>query len=147
MKIYNHLFLDRKYTINPDYFLRLKKDYLADVSLVNMEKYWETANIMNNWVRSKTRGMVPFIVRDFAVKNESMLYLANAAYFKGIWQYKFKKSLTFKKCFYNHGDECQETKMMMNVAKYKYGDMSSSLNGKALQLFYKVRSCSGLDMP
>lgn len=54
--------------------------------------------IINGWVNDKTRGKIPTIVDE--IKPESTMFLVNAVYFLGKWQYQFSKDDTRQEPFY-----------------------------------------------
>ncbi|MGM0376430.1 MAG: serpin family protein [Bacteroidota bacterium] len=62
--------------------------------------------IINDWVDKKTRGKIPSIIDE--VKDDQFMFLVNAVYFLGKWQYKFDKADTKDEAFHlSDGSEVQ----------------------------------------
>lgn len=55
---------------------------------------------MNAWAEKKTNGLIKQILPPRSVDASTMLILANAVYFKGVWEEKFNASLTKKDDFF-----------------------------------------------
>lgn len=74
---------------------------------------------MNSWVKSKTNGKIEEIVQE--VRQDHMLFLINAIYFKGTWTYQFKKELTQAAPFrLENGSSVNHDFMNLKNGKYLY---------------------------
>ncbi|XP_055545957.1 serine protease inhibitor 88Ea-like isoform X2 [Wyeomyia smithii] len=71
-------------------------------------------NYINNWVENSTRGEIKDLLVPGSITRNTKLAIANAAYFKGTWQSKFKPEETKKEIFYI-SNERQEFVDMMRV--------------------------------
>ncbi|QXD14207.1 serpin family protein [Rhodocaloribacter litoris] len=58
-----------------------------------------TVRVINNWVKEKTQGKIDRIIEQVAP--DHMMYLINAIYFKGAWQYAFDRNATRDAPFHN----------------------------------------------
>jgi serpin B len=58
-----------------------------------------TLALINGWVEEKTHGKIPQLLGE--IDPESLLYLINTLYFKGIWNTPFEEDRTVDKPFYN----------------------------------------------
>lgn len=63
--------------------------------------------------------------------------LANALYFKGIWEKSFSEQGTEVKCFYLISGKCQNTPMMDTVDYFKFDD-NKMIDAKIVELPYTV---------
>lgn len=78
-------------------FSEISEEYCAPAQLL------ESAEQVNNWCNEKTHGKIKEIVNE--LKNDTMMILLNAIYFKAKWYEEFSKSNTKPKDFYNYGNE------------------------------------------
>ncbi|WP_010424649.1 serpin family protein [Anaerophaga thermohalophila] len=53
--------------------------------------------LINSWVNEKTRGKIPAIIDE--ISDQQYMFLVNAVYFLGKWQYQFKESATKDESF------------------------------------------------
>jgi len=73
-------------------FIDVNKNYYnAEVNSLDFNSPVALSTI-NNWVDSKTHGKIPTILDN--IPSDAMMYLINAIYFKGTWQYQFDKTKT-----------------------------------------------------
>ncbi|XP_055638275.1 serine protease inhibitor 88Ea-like [Toxorhynchites rutilus septentrionalis] len=80
---------------------------------------------INNWVENSTHGEIKDLLIPGSITKNTKLAIANAAYFKGTWQSKFKPENTKKEIFYVSSDR-QEFVDMMHVE----GTFSHAANEK-----------------
>uniref|UniRef100_A0A182K1I4 Serpin domain-containing protein n=1 Tax=Anopheles christyi TaxID=43041 RepID=A0A182K1I4_9DIPT len=67
---------------------------------------------INRWVENATRGQIKDLLVPGAITRNTKLAIANAAYFKGTWQTKFKAAETNKEIFYVSADRQMFVDMM-----------------------------------
>uniref|UniRef100_A0A8W7PPY3 Serpin domain-containing protein n=1 Tax=Anopheles coluzzii TaxID=1518534 RepID=A0A8W7PPY3_ANOCL len=67
---------------------------------------------INRWVENATRGQIKDLLEPGAITRNTKLAVANAAYFKGTWQTKFKAAETNKEIFYVSADQQKFVDMM-----------------------------------
>ncbi len=65
---------------------------------LNFDEVEGSKKIINGWVNDKTRGKIPSIIED--IKPEHTMFLVNAVYFLGQWQYQFQEDATREEPFY-----------------------------------------------
>ncbi len=73
---------------------------------------------INDWVADATHHKIDEIIDD--IPSNAVMYLINAIYFYGTWQYEFDKSQTENKDFYLAVGETVEVPMMQMEADLKY---------------------------
>ncbi|MFW5805865.1 MAG: serpin family protein [Bacteroidales bacterium] len=78
----------------------------------------DAVSTINNWVADATHQKIDEIIDE--IPDEAVMYLINAIYFYGTWQYEFDKSQTEDKNFYLADDETVEVPMMQMEADLKY---------------------------
>ncbi len=81
-----------------DSFLATNKEYYqAEAKSLDFSSPG-AADIINKWVNSNTKGRIPTIITP-PINPDMAMYLINAVYFKGSWQFTFDKDLTETKNF------------------------------------------------
>ena len=65
---------------------------------------------INGWISDKTRGMIPAMLHD--ISPQSIMFLINAIYFKGIWAKEFDPELTREEAFTDYQNKKGKAQMM-----------------------------------
>jgi serine protease inhibitor len=113
MSIANSLWADKQAQIKPGFTKRTQAAYDASMSTVDFRNNGKDAEKqINDWVKLKTQGMIPGIVKD--PPPETLLYLVNAIFFKGDWTSKFDEKKTDLNGKFTAADKSVKTVPMMN---------------------------------
>jgi serpin B len=91
----NAVFLNSRYSLKNEFETDVKRHYQAEVKRISYSSD-DAAAAINNWVKDKTRGLIPSIVDK--IQPEQTAHIINALHFKGAWSDPFEKSAT-------HADE------------------------------------------
>ncbi|QJB27219.1 serpin family protein [Limnospira fusiformis] len=91
INIANSLWLHESAFFLPDFLERVNQFYQAQLTAVDFSSP-DTPSQINDWVKQETNGKIAQIVQ--TIPNQTILYLINAIYFKGIWSEKFEEQLT-----------------------------------------------------
>ena len=83
----------------------------------------ESVEQVNNWCSKKTHGKITEIIDE--LKDEILMVLLNAVYFKGEWTYKFENITTQLKSFYNFGTNEIKTDTMFQLSHFQYYEDSN----------------------
>lgn len=129
LKIANSLWVKNGFELNPSFVERNKQHYAAEIASLDFSDP-SAAQTVNSWVKRNTEGKIEKIVE--RIKPDEILFLINAIYFKGQWQYEFKKENTKPDVFTVAGGE--EKKVLM---------MSQSRNF----LYYKGKGFQSVELP
>lgn len=87
LAISNAIFYRNTFSVKNDFIITNQNYYQAEVAGLDFTKTAETLNKVNGWVNTKTKGKIPEILQE--VNPEDIMYLLNAIYFNGEWQYRF----------------------------------------------------------
>jgi serine protease inhibitor len=99
-------------------FIDVNKNYYdAEVSALDFSSP-NAVNTINGWVSDKTHGKIPTIID--AIPDYVVMYLINAIYFKGTWQYQFDKSKTESVDFYLENGSAVKHQQMAMEAEINY---------------------------
>jgi serpin B len=108
----NSIWYRQEYTFEPE-FINLNQTYFnAAVRGLNFNDPG-AARTINGWVEQNTNGKIKQIVDD-PIAWETVMFLINAIYFKGIWTYQFDPQQTRDEQF-NLPDGSQKPCKMMNL--------------------------------
>ncbi len=109
LNIANSIWYKLGYLVEAD-FIRVNRDYYyAEVNELDFART-DAVDIINGWIDTKTNGLIQDMLDQ--IPTDAVMYLINAIYFKGIWQYEFKKSDTHDADFYPAPGETIEVSMM-----------------------------------
>ena len=113
---------------NPiDCFKKIVKEYNAKIDQL------ENAEQINKWCSDATHDKIQKIIENVN-KDDDLMILINAIYFKGNWNKEFDPDLTSKKTFMNFNKEPKETDFMYMKTKYYYYE---DLEQQVISLDYK----------
>jgi serine protease inhibitor len=117
LKIANSLWVRNGFELNPAFVERNKQHYAAEIASLNFSDPAATRTI-NSWVSKNTEGKIEKIIEK--IKDGDILFLINAIYFKGQWQFEFKKENTKPDVFRLAGGEQKELPMMSQSRSFLY---------------------------
>lgn len=112
-------------------FIDLNRQYFdAVVRAMNFDDPTGAAAIINAWVHENTRGKIDKIVAPGDIDWATMMFLINAIYFKGNWQYQFDPADTFERAF-TLADGSTKAVPMMHLSgalRYAENDLFQSVD-------------------
>lgn len=111
-------------------FTDVNKTYF-DASVTNLDFDQTALNTINNWVNTKTNGKIPTILE--SISADEVMFLINAIYFNGKWQYQFDPSKTANSDFTLTGGQNVSVPMMKIKEKFAYSEQTGY---KALKIPY-----------
>jgi serine protease inhibitor len=117
LKIANSLWVRNGFTLNPAFVARNKQHYAAEIASLNFADPTAPKTI-NSWVSKNTEGKIDKIIE--RINPGDVLFLINAIYFKGQWQFEFKKESTKPDVFRLAGGEQKQLPMMSQSGTYLY---------------------------
>merc|ERR1711944_22691 len=138
VEIANKIFLQEGFAIKDHFKTLLEAFYLTSTQTTNFAKSEEAADVINEYVENKTRGLIEEIITPQDVGLLTRLVLVNAIYFKANWKYQFNKQFT-SPMFYNllgNQGRVQHERGMKVLAAFRSGN-SEKLNSRILELPYE----------
>jgi serine protease inhibitor len=130
LKIANSLWARNGFAVKPAFLERNKQYYGAEIASLNFADP-AAPDAINSWVKKNTEGKIDKIIN--AINGDDVLFLVNAIYFKGQWQFEFSKEKTKPDVFRLAGGEKKEVPMMSQSGSYFY---SKGKNFQAIALPY-----------
>jgi len=119
LNIANALFADKSLPILDSYKSVVSNNYQAEIANLDFSDAANALKTINDWCSKNTNGMIPKVL-DKITKEEILLYLFNAMYFKGEWKEKFKKSDTTEETFTNESGTRSKVTMMKQTKDHAY---------------------------
>nr|XP_043616296.1 serpin-Z3-like [Erigeron canadensis] len=109
--------------------------YKTEAKFVDFENMPHgSAKNINSWVNEKTRGLIPTIVDGGDLKDDVVIALVNALYFKGLWSKPFDAKKTKVKDFHLVNGETVSIPFMTSQKQFNYGCFEGC---KILQIPYE----------
>jgi serpin B len=117
LRIANSLWARNGFSLDPEFVQRNEKHYSAEIATLDFDDP-ATPQTINSWVNKNTEGKIEKIVDK--ISPETVLFLINAIYFKGEWQFAFKKENTKQDVFRLAGGEQKKLPMMSQSGSFFY---------------------------
>ena len=117
LKIANSLWVRNGFALRPAFIKRNKAYFEAEIASLNFADP-AAPQAINSWVKTNTEGKIDKIVDQ--INSDDVLFLINAIYFKGQWQFEFKKENTKPDVFRLPGGERKQVPMMSQSTSYFY---------------------------
>jgi len=126
----NGLWLANNFPVNESYRKTLTENYGAEAKSVNFMGNPEGERTgINKWVSDKTEEKIPELFKEGSISSYTVLALANALYFKAMWDNKFDPQYTQKQDFtLSNGNKIQVDMMRKGrvdsntLPKFSYGE-------------------------
>ncbi|XP_015174371.1 PREDICTED: leukocyte elastase inhibitor-like isoform X2 [Polistes dominula] len=106
----------------------VKTDFKSNPSAVR--------TVINNWVSNVTKGHIRDLLPEHSIDGSTDLVLANAVYFKGLWQSRFDAANSKKDIFYTPGRQNSVITFMRQKKTFNHV-VSEELGAHILELPYK----------
>ena len=136
LSIANRLFISRIFTVLNTYTTNAQKYYGSDTERLNFASRPEQSRTrINNWIKTKTNDKIQNMLPVGVLDANTIIVLANAIYFKGIWKTKFDPKITQKRNFFVGVNDQRQIDMMYGVFDATSGE-NNRLSCKVLQLPY-----------
>ena len=114
----NALWMETTSHFLPPFLEIIKRNYLAELHQVDFNQ--NIAEIVNAWVKDKTRGRITNLMAPRQINDLTELILANAIYFKGKWTYPFEPKQTKERRFWLNEENYTQVPMMELEDRFYY---------------------------
>ena len=145
LKIANSIWVQQEFPIY-DSFKNINKEYFyAKVDNVDFQSSGKVVQQINRWAAQNTNNLIKEVIKENEITDQTIMILANALYFKGIWKEKFTKSDTQKRDFRLANGKTVAVDMMQQTEEFRYADVEG---GKLLEMDYKEgKYCMDILLP
>jgi serine protease inhibitor len=136
LSVANRLFASDRFTILQKYITDSLTYYGSEVQRLDFTTQAEQSRVLiNNWISTQTHDKIRDMMPTGTINGNTIMVLANAIYFKGMWKRKFDARRTIKKNFMVGPNNQMQVDMMHDQFKAMSGE-HTALNCKVLQLPY-----------
>ena len=136
LSVANRLFASDRFTILQKYVTDTLTYYGSEVQRLDFTTQAEQSRVLiNNWISTQTHDKIRDMIPKRFINGNTIMVLANAIYFKGMWKRKFDARRTMKKNFMVGPNNQMQVDMMHDQFKAISGE-HTTLNCKVLQLPY-----------
>lgn len=113
----NSIWIQNGFQVEDDFLTTNKMFYDNDVETIDFGSQ-SAVNKVNNWVNENTNGKIERLVESFT--DGTVMFLANALYFKSQWKFQFKKEDTKEADFHINRNDTATVSMMNMEADIHY---------------------------
>ncbi|CAH2261874.1 leukocyte elastase inhibitor-like [Pararge aegeria] len=121
LTVSNNLFVGDGFDMNPDFKETAVENFGSEVTTMDFSRPAWAVNQINKWVAIQTHNRIENLLPPNAVGINTQLVIANAVYFKGLWETKFKKEATKKLTFNLSNGETKSVPFMRMRHGFKFG--------------------------
>jgi serpin B len=125
VEIANSLWTDQSFKVKEKYKTELTDYFYAAAQSLDFGAQ-ESVDIINDWIEDKTHGKIQNMLN--AISPDEILFLINAIYFKGDWQYSFNKDDNMQLAFHKEDGASTEVEFMnqrVDISYLKKGTFSA----------------------
>jgi len=120
LAVANSLWLAEKFKPKSEYISSVDAAFGNVVFTVDFAQPASVAKQINQWIGEKTQGHIEDLVSARNFSPATLMAIANAVYFKGLWQTPFKAGETAEQPFHLLSGQDTKVSMMHHEAKYRY---------------------------
>jgi serine protease inhibitor len=117
LEIANSIWYRENFDVLPEFISVNQEYYDAQVNSLNFDSP-DAPGVINDWVSEKTHDKIKSIIDQ--IPPEAVMYLVNAIYFKGMWQYEFDKTKTINSPFYLNEETQVSVPMMKQTVSLRH---------------------------
>ncbi|XP_077587435.1 protein Z-dependent protease inhibitor [Stigmatopora nigra] len=127
------LFVHKHFSIEKSFEDQMKSYFSADVNVADFEDTSASVNLINEYIKQKTRGKVTNMIS--SLDPMTQLMMVNTFYFQGGWQMPFNPNYTYKAPFYVDNYNIRQVPMMSLEDKFQTME-ETQLGARLLKLPY-----------
>nr|CAD7454201.1 unnamed protein product [Timema tahoe] len=139
LEVANHLFVARGWSVRPEFRHTASRDFLSGVEEVTFGSGLGAVAI-NSWATAATHGRIGAIVPPEGLPHDTVMVLANAIFFKGLWLKPFKRAFTTEHIFSPQPGAMISVPFMEQEGDFVFGD-DPNLGAKWIELPFNLDSC------
>ena len=135
MSCANFMYSDSKFEVLSQFKQLIEKYFSANIKELDFENQKQLSlDVINDDIKSATNGKINKLLED--IDDNTVVILANALYFKGLWKSQFAKENTKTDVFTNQRKQKISVEMMFQSKKHPFG-YCQQLRAKAVELNYE----------
>ncbi|XP_004482173.2 plasminogen activator inhibitor 1 [Dasypus novemcinctus] len=119
------IFVQRDLELVPGFMPHFFSLFQSTVKQVDFSEVERARFIINDWVKTNTKGMISDLLGEGTLDQLTRLVLVNALYFNGQWKMPFPTSNTHHRLFYKSDGSTVSVPMMAQTNKFRYTEFST----------------------
>ncbi|PAV81985.1 hypothetical protein WR25_05862 isoform A [Diploscapter pachys] len=135
VNVANKAFVSKEFPIKDSYLKSIKDSYKAAAESLDFGNGGKSAGVMNDFVKTNTKGKITEIVKADDVTPDTAMFLINALYLKADWAEEFYKSDTKDMDFHVKNEVINKIPFMSDSEIHR--DYTSNSEVEVLSLKYK----------
>ncbi|CAH2095257.1 unnamed protein product [Euphydryas editha] len=121
LTVSNNVYIGDGFDINPEFKETAIINFGSEVTVMDFSRPVEAVKQINKWISIQTHNKIDQLLPYHAVNPSTQLVIANAVYFKGLWETKFRKEATKSLIFHLKNGEAKSAEFMRMRHSFKYG--------------------------
>lgn len=121
LTVSNNLYVGDGFDINFDFKDTAVQNFGTEITPIDFSRPAAAVRQINKWVAGQTHNKIENLLPYSAVNYQTQLVIANAVYFKGLWETKFRKESTKPLIFHLSNGESISVPFMRMRSTFKYG--------------------------
>lgn len=121
LTVSNNVYIGDGFEINPEFKKTAVTNFGSEVTVTDFSKPIDAVKQINKWISIQTHNKINQLLPYHAVNPSTQLVIANAVYFKGLWETKFKPEATKTLIFHLKNGEAKSAQFMRIRHSFKYG--------------------------
>ena len=138
----NAFWANDDYKFLDNYTNLLKSYYIAEANELDFSKNVQAAEIINSWIEEQTNDKIKDMVKPEMLSDLTKLVLANAIYFKGLWEKQFDSEDTYEDDFETNTFETVKVDMMEYTGEDNKFNYTETDDLKILEMNYQGNGTS-----
>lgn len=144
VNIVNKIWRSPDISFLPDYEQIMTNSYLSPIDITDFTQSAAARQLINDWVSTETHQLIPELLPDGFINNETATVLVNAIYFKSDWAHQFDTFSTNYRPFTTSNSSTVSTKMMSDLIPTNELKFTEDADAEVLELFFKDQKSSML---
>lgn len=141
VNVINKIWRSTNLTFLPDFEATMNNEYLAPVVATNFSQSAVAKQQINSWVDQETHQLIPELLPDGFITNQTATVLVNAVYFKADWEHQFAPGITHPQQFKTTSSTVTAD-MMSDVIPTNNLRFTEDADAEVLELFFKDKQSS-----
>lgn len=143
VNVVNKIWRSNNLSFLPAFETIMNNQYLAPVVATDFTQSAAARQQINNWVDQETHQLIPELLPNGFISDQTASILVNALYFKADWEHQFTPGMTQSQSF-KTSNSTVNTDMMSELIPTNMLKFTEDVDAEVLELFFKDKQSSML---
>lgn len=144
VNIVNKIWRSPNLTFLPTYEQIMTNSYLSPIDITDFTQSAAARQLINGWVDTETHHLIPELLPDGFINNQTATVLVNAVYFKSDWVHQFDPFRTSPQSFTTSNNSTVSAPIMSDLIPTNELKFTEDADAEVLELFFKDQKSSML---